>query len=441
MDNQLNPQLKALIDQAFSQPINPPKKTWFYHLGLLLVAAIMILLPVIYFLFVAGAGYGVYYYATHFHTLITDEHINARASLVMYFGPLIIGGVLVIFLLLPFIPRRRPKEVILREVDPAREPLFVYFVHKVCDSVGAPRPRQINLLMEPNAYAGFRRGWLSFLSNDMRLAVGLPLISGLTIQQLAGVLAHEFGHFRQGGGMRLHYIIETIHGWFAQCVYGGGWIEEKLAQASEIRIGYVTIVVWLAHLVVWLTRWVMWGFLMAGSAISLFLSRQMEYDADQCEILVGGSRDFEATMYAIETMSGAFRRTYYMHQVSWDKRVVVSDLPALTKVEARDLLAEKKDEIIKSILTDNTRLWDTHPSPRDRITRARLQNEAGICRIEAKSKTLFTDYALLCKELTWTFFEDFFVTDEAGKTIQNVDEFRTFFKQHEPEVLARQAGV
>jgi Zn-dependent protease with chaperone function len=36
------------------------------------------------------------------------------------------------------------------------------------------------------------------------LVIGLPLAAGMSMRQVAGVLAHEFGHFAQGAGMRFN---------------------------------------------------------------------------------------------------------------------------------------------------------------------------------------------------------------------------------------------
>lgn len=41
----------------------------------------------------------------------------------------------------------------------------------------------------------------------------------LDLQQFAGVLAHEFGHFAQSSGMRLSYLIRSINHWFARVVF------------------------------------------------------------------------------------------------------------------------------------------------------------------------------------------------------------------------------
>ena len=51
---------------------------------------------------------------------------------------------------------------------------------------------------------------------DVVLTIGLPLAAGLTIQEFAGVLAHEFGHFAQGAGMKLTYLIRATSAWFAR---------------------------------------------------------------------------------------------------------------------------------------------------------------------------------------------------------------------------------
>ena len=51
------------------------------------------------------------------------------------------------------------------------------------------------------------------------LTVGLPLVEGLNVRQLGGVLAHEFGHFAQGSGMCLTYLIRSVNAWFGRVAY------------------------------------------------------------------------------------------------------------------------------------------------------------------------------------------------------------------------------
>jgi Zn-dependent protease with chaperone function len=41
----------------------------------------------------------------------------------------------------------------------------------------------------------------------------------LKAQELSEVLAHEFGHFSQGFGMRATYLIRSVNFWFTKVVY------------------------------------------------------------------------------------------------------------------------------------------------------------------------------------------------------------------------------
>src|SRR5205823_5822802 len=61
---------------AFQGAINRPQLSIFYRLGLVLVTLTMIILPVIYVALTVLAGYGVYYFATHYFAAIWDWPIG-----------------------------------------------------------------------------------------------------------------------------------------------------------------------------------------------------------------------------------------------------------------------------------------------------------------------------------------------------------------------------
>lgn len=90
------------------------------------------------------------------------------------------------------------------------------FVDAMCDAIGVPRPKRINLDLQVNASASLRRGWRRMFSRDLTLTIGMPLVAGLTTRQFAGVLAHELGHFTQTAGMRLYFLIGHIRFWFSR---------------------------------------------------------------------------------------------------------------------------------------------------------------------------------------------------------------------------------
>jgi Zn-dependent protease with chaperone function len=202
--------------------------------------------------------------------------------------------VLVFFMVKPLFARRAPRAQPLA-MNPALEPTLYAFIARICDLVGAPMPRRIDLVCDLNAAAGFRRGAVSLLGNDLVLTIGLPLVSGLSLQQFAGIIAHEFGHFAQGFGMRLSYIIRRINGWFVRLVYERDawdlWLEELGMEGQDAG---TLIVVNFARLGVGASRLVLKLLMLLAHAVSCFLLRQMEYDADSYAIKVAGSGAMEA---------------------------------------------------------------------------------------------------------------------------------------------------
>ena len=119
-----------------------------------------------------------------------------------YLAPAIIGIALVFFMIKPVLarPGKRQDPV---PILPANEPVLFAFIEQLCRQIRAPVPRRVQVDCQVNASASFPPGWLGIFRRKLVLTIGLRLVAGLSIRELGGVLAHEFGHFAQGGGMRL----------------------------------------------------------------------------------------------------------------------------------------------------------------------------------------------------------------------------------------------
>src|ERR1041384_5100976 len=181
-----------------TEAIAPVKVSFGYKIGLCAVALAMVLLPILYFCLIAVFGYGIYYHAT-VNQSILSWRLPGRLGLfklLLYFGPLVIGSILLLFMFKPLFARRA-EENIPYSLEHAEAPLLFQLIGQVCRAIGAPIPSRVDLDCSINAAASFRKGFGSFFSNDIMLTLGLPLVAGLTIQQFAGLLAHEFGHFAQ----------------------------------------------------------------------------------------------------------------------------------------------------------------------------------------------------------------------------------------------------
>lgn len=135
--------------------MEPTKISWLYQAGLGVVALAMVLLPVIYISLIVAMGWAVWWHVEH--DLVIFEHVRGRAIIlagVLYAAPAVAGTVFVLFLIKPLFSRgvKSPPPFRLSEAD---EPLLFGFVRKICDQVGAPVPREIQLDTQVNASAAF----------------------------------------------------------------------------------------------------------------------------------------------------------------------------------------------------------------------------------------------------------------------------------------------
>jgi hypothetical protein len=81
------------------------------------------------------------------------------------------------------------------------------------------------------------------------------LVAGLTLQQFAGVVAHEFGHLNQKRTLRSLRRVWGIHDWFARLAYQPDSCDLYLANwADPEREPFGTVLVGIARSGVALVR-------------------------------------------------------------------------------------------------------------------------------------------------------------------------------------------
>ena len=389
---------------AFSDSVAPTRTSFFYQLGLSLVTLTMLILPIVYIAMVLVVIWGVYVYATHFTFLLSSTRGGGRLYLIklmLYLGPLFVGAVLSFFMVKPLFAKRASRAQPLA-LNPGVEQTLYAFIAKICDLVGAPMPKRIDLDCQLNAAASLRRGVWSLFSNDLVLTIGVPLVAGLNMRQFAGVVAHEFGHFTQGFGMRLSYIIRSVNGWFARVVYErDAWdqaLEEWGMNAEDWR---VLLVLNCARLGVWFSRTCLMGLMFFGHGVSCFLLRQMEYDADSYEIKVAGSDAFEATAKRLAVLNEALEKSYKEIRSVWNlSRRLPDNLPLYLTHQESKIPPLVRAKIQDTLGLKSTGLFHTHPSDGDRIRCARRAAEPGIFHLEAPATLLFSNFDAVSRQVT-----------------------------------------
>lgn len=382
-----------------------------YRAGVILVALAMVLLPCIYIALTVLAGWSVYWFASHHFLEIWEWHLGSNrvalaAKVVCSVTPLLVGGTIALFMVKPLFARRAAPMQPLA-VNPEMEPRLCNLIAWVCQTVGAPVPKRIELDCDVNASAGFDRGFRGFFRNDLVLTIGLPLVCGITQRELAGIVAHEFGHFRQGAGMRFSFLIRRVNGWFARVVYErDGWDEtiESWAAGAE---GWVALMVACARGGVWASRLVLRCLMYVGHAICAVLLRQMEYDADRSEMRISGSAALESAMVKISVLATVYGDIGSEMRRLWRSEHRLPDnIPVYLAHLAEHLPGERRHRIENAVGLGKTKLLDTHPCTADRIRQARLLAEPGYDISDEPARDLFENFAAISRLVTLAYYND-----------------------------------
>ncbi len=379
-------QLALELAQPAAEPVVRVRLRLRFRLGLALVAFATLLLPAVYAALVALTIYGVGLH-TAYDTWLLAAHASI-VSVIAYFGPLIVGGVVVVFMAKPFLarPARAPAAMAIRR---EQAPMLFQLVDRVRTAVGAPQPREIRIDTQVNASAGFRGGAGSlFRRGDLALTIGTPLLAGMTLRQLAGVLAHEMGHFAQGSSLRLTYLIRTVNGWLGRVAYERDSWDASLTRAAKTWDFRIAIVLRVAIFAVWVSRKLLGALAIFGHAIGTFMLREMEHDADRYEVALVGGDVFEATALRIRVLSVARQEALAISMAAWREGRLCEDLGELVAGLADRYSAADRAEIEKLEHDGKQGLFDTHPPDAQRIANAKAVGAAGTFQLEAPASAL-----------------------------------------------------
>jgi len=401
------------IDPAtvFTGKIKRPGVGFFYTIGLAAVTFIMALMPVIYVALIALVIYATYYHAVH-HIGIMSSRIgglNPRVWIFKFFiyaTPIFIGSVVSLFMLKPLFARHR-ENYQPYALNPEAEPTLYAFIAKICEIVGAPMPRLIELDCEMNASASLRKGFASFIGRDLTLRIGMPLVAGLTVAEFAAVIAHEFGHFRQGLAMRLSYIVHRIDHWFARVIFERDSWDEWLEEMTTSEETWITLTAAFAIFSVGLSRQVLKLLMLCGHAVSCFLSRQMEYQADLFAIRLAGSETFEKMIERLNKLGVYSQIAFKQIRIGWNNSKRLPDnIPQLMINKEGEFGDEVNKQLKGQLGSVKTRLFDMHPSDAERVRAARLERSPGVIQADSPARELFADFNVPARIVTQLHYED-----------------------------------
>lgn len=152
-------------------------------------------------------------------------------------------------------------------LEPGQAPRLQAEIERIRQAVGAPRLAGIVLDAELNAAAAYVPRIAGLAGGRQYLVLGLPLMQLLDRDELAAVIAHEFGHFHGGDGRFSTWIYRVRVGW------------QRVARSQAVH-GFASQLPLRLFL-----RW----YLPRLEARSQVVARQQEFAADAMAARVAGA--------------------------------------------------------------------------------------------------------------------------------------------------------
>lgn len=370
-------------------------------LSVLLSSVVMGLMLLVYVALVAAWGYLTLRFLMRVPALLDASGMFFSALVIFIAGAALL---VLCFLVKPLIPmpRERPSQTELRRQD---EPLLFEYVDAMADTIDAPRPDRVVVDVDANASASFGSGLLGALGGKLTLTLGLPIAGGLTIRQFAGIVAHELGHFSQGGMIRQNVMLSVISGWMTQVALGEDAFDRYLHRMASSGVFGVRLACRVAYRVTVSIRKLLFVMMYVGHAMSRVTARQLEYDADQFMAHTAGSKHFAETMRSTILLAHAGESTLEEVERFYRDRRLPTNLPSMVIARARRFTPEQRRKFLKGVERSETESFSTHPLTRKRIRAAEGLRSAGLVDDDRSARRLFQDFDDLCRRCSTSFYE------------------------------------
>ena len=390
---------RAFFERIFQADIPRASTKAGYKIGLLSVAILNLLAPSIYVGIILSLLFGLFQYAMHLPQWLSQVSGGTIKLLIISVPPFAIT-VLVLFLLKPLFTRIPHWRGI--ELQRQQAPLVFDLVEIMCQRMGVPIPAGIYVDNQVNASAGSAGGLLALLKGRVILTIGLPLVSGMNARQLAGVLAHEFGHFAQPSAMFAYYLIKTVNAWFADRAFQDDPWDQRLEKWEDNtnNIGFAFVAIKFTQFGIQLTRFILKALFLFNLRITNYMSRQMEYDADRYEALVAGSDQFRANSLHLRILSYAEHVVEQINQQAWNQNKLIKNIPDAIAVQSMEFDKNIKQDIASGMSEETTDTWASHPADNDRAIHAENFDYPGLFQAEFAATKFFLNFSSLCNQIT-----------------------------------------
>ncbi|TLX72982.1 hypothetical protein E9993_16065 [Labilibacter sediminis] len=310
-----------------------------YHFKALTAVFSVLLFFVLYVLLVLGAAYLVH------EAIFYDLNVINKWTILLKIGAVASSLMLFVFTL-KFIFKLKNHPIKNRvKLHKKDYPDIWEFVYQICKETGAPKPKNIYVDPDVNAYVAYSNMWLSlFMPVRKELTIGLGLVSCLNLSEFKAVISHEFGHFSQRS-MTIGSYINTANTIIHDMIFSRDKWDEILEkwQQLDFRLSFAA---YILMPVIWLIRQLLNLFYQLLNILYSSLSREMEFNADKVAVKTSGSEAIVSGLWKLNYGYEAWNKTLNNAYLASQKQLYVKNL----YTHNMNHIVEKSDALMAGII-------------------------------------------------------------------------------------------
>ncbi len=321
-----------------------------------------------------------------------------------YLGMLLAGTMLVLVLVKP-LAQGFELPVAHRPISLQKNPLLSVFIKEVAHRLTAPVPREVHVVMAPTIVVRPIAGMRGLVKGEFSLTIGLPLLAGCSLTQLAGMLAHELGYYADRPGITARHVILGINSWFHRCIHHRDHWDESLERWKEKFEPRLLPIVSLLQIAVWLGRFTLLQFFRLSVLANGRIARQAVFDADKCQCEVTGSEGCADVLRRILELEIGFQTIAQQLASAHDAHKLFADLLPLVVQQSDSLSREDQAYIDECLRQRSADASEVHPEDGDRIAAALRNGQTGVFHLAGPASELVRDFAGYCQQMTLLYYE------------------------------------
>lgn len=387
--------LSAYFDKSFKGSLAADKNTLKDNLELAFVEVVSLFIPLLYIFLVLGfMTLGIIFFSEPvIINIIEANYLEAT----YWASPAVLMFGLLYILMRPLFGgfKSYHGRVLLTHEAPALFALTDGLSRQL--NVKSPKKIEINneTAIRVDAYAGIN----SIYRDEYKIVIGAPLLMGLSLNQLAAILAHELSHFRDKQKKVAFYLMHHVSEWLYFRASGQDKFHQKLLKRMQkedlSKFEYVELWVWQRiHLVQQSAFYCMFSL---HRKLTAWKSRQIELQTDAAAISFVGTEAFTSMLHQLRQIQNSQAAVSKQNDWAWKEGYLLDNYALAVALEASKATAKSELLFKQNEGKEVTRFC---PCDAARIAHANELGVKGILTANVRASILLENPGLVAKELT-----------------------------------------